>query len=161
MGLIVGAAPGNDVKFDEQRVKGYRNFATKIWNIARFVEMNKPDEKEHPPVHARKMSESDRAEIKELNEIKNSVTANLDAYDFHLASETVYHYVWHTLADKIVEQEKDRLRNGTPAERWASYHLLEHLLLESLKMLHPFMPYITEEAYGIFRPGKMLMVEHW
>jgi valyl-tRNA synthetase len=159
MGLIVGAAPGNDVKFDEQRVKGYRNFSTKIWNIARFIQMNKPatgggDTSPHPGLASRK-------EIKELAALKKEVSAHLEAFEFHLAAEKLYHYIWHTLADKIVEEQKASLRDGTPAEKSASYALLESLLLDSLKMLHPFMPFVTEEVYGIFRPGKMLMVEAW
>jgi valyl-tRNA synthetase len=164
MGLIVGAAPGNDVKFDEQRVKGYRNFATKIWNIARFIEMSRPaggagettDENAtaaHTPL--------EHKYIKELAALKNEIMAHFDAYEFHLAAEKIYHYIWHTLADKIIEAEKLRLRDGSLEEKATSYALLESLLLESLKMLHPFMPYITEAVYQIFRPGKMLMVEQW
>ena len=155
MSLIVGAAPGNDVKFDEQRVKGYRNFSTKIWNIARFIEMNKPSGT------IEKIDISGRAEIKELAELKKEVTAHIEMFEFHLAGEKLYHYIWHTLADKIVEAEKKNLRDGTPAEKTESYALLETLLLGSLKMLHPFMPFVTEEVYGIFRPGTMLMVDKW
>ena len=159
MALIVGAAPGNDVKFDEQRVKGYRNFATKIWNIARFIELSKGNanvsNEDAPHTHA------EHEYLKELAGLKIEITANLDAYDFHLAAEKIYHYIWHTLADKIIEAEKPKLRDGSVEEQATSYALLEYLLLESLKMLHPFMPFITEEIYQIFRPGKILMVEQW
>ena len=85
----------------------------------------------------------------------------MDNFEFHLAGEKLYHYVWHELADVIIEAEKEKLKNGTDEEKAASYAVLEQLLLESLKMLHPFMPFITEEIYQIFRPGKMLMVEKW
>ena len=159
MGLIMGAAPGNDVKFDEQRVKGYRNFVTKIWNIARFIEMNKPAGSSADA--AAKTDLAPRAEIKELTVVKYEVTAHLEAFEFHLAAEKLYHYIWHTLADKIVEAEKKNLREGDAAQKAESYALLEHLLLSSLKMLHPVMPFVTEEIYGIFRPGKMLMVTAW
>ena len=163
MGLIVGAAPGNDVKFDEQRVKGYRNFATKIWNIARFIEMNRPEgaAADNATDGGGAHSHSEHEYIKEFAALKTEVTAHLDAYDFHLAAEKIYHYIWHTLADKIIEAEKSKLHNGNAEEKRTSYALLEYLLLESLKLLHPFMPFITEEVYGIFRPGKMLMVEPW
>jgi len=167
MALVVGAAPGNDVKFDEQRVRGYRNFATKIWNIARFIEMSKP-------AGTNANNEDDNATaahtpleheyLRELAALKIEITAHLDAYDFHLAAEKIYHYIWHTLADKIIEAEKPKLRDGGSAsaeEKATSYALLEYLLLESLKMLHPFMPFITEEIFQLFRPGKMLMVEMW
>lgn len=155
MALIVGAAPGNDVKFDEQRVKGYRNFSTKIWNIARFIQMNKPPQLE-------KIDISKRAEVKELENIKTEVTSNIENFEFHLAAEKLYHYIWHTLADKIIEEEKEKLRNGTDAQKSESYELLEYLLSTSLKLLHPFMPFVTEEVWGRL-PGErgLLLVEKW
>ena len=136
MGLIIGASPGSDVTFDESKVKGYRNFSTKIWNIARFIEMNKPAAYVAIDI-------SGRTEVKELTTLKTEVTAHLDAYEFHLAGEKLYHYVWHTLADKLVEAEKKHLRDGNDAKKSESYALLEYLLLDSLKMLHPFMPFVT------------------
>jgi valyl-tRNA synthetase len=166
MALIVGAAPGNDVKFDEQRVKGYRNFATKIWNIARFIEMSRPasgagtgEAADQNAIAAHTPLEHEY--IKEIAALKTEITAHFDAYEFHLAAEKIYHYIWHTLADKIIEAEKPHLRDGSAEEKAISYALLEYLLLESLKMLHPFMPYITEAVYQIFRPERMLMVEQW
>ncbi|MDP2598747.1 MAG: class I tRNA ligase family protein [Candidatus Liptonbacteria bacterium] len=172
MGLIVGTALGNDVKFDEQKVKGYRNFSTKIWNVARFVHMNKPETRDKI-----QESRSDDERLKELDALKVEVTTHIENFEFHLAAEKLYHYIWHTLADKIVEAEKQKLRDGTDAEKSESYALLEHLLLESLKMLHPFMPFVTEEIWQKFlpfdpapldptrdkqdKPGKMLMAEKW
>jgi valyl-tRNA synthetase len=167
MALIVGAAPGNDVKFDEQRVKGYRNFATKIWNIARFIEMNRPvtngggNADGADPNATGAHTHTEHAYLKEFAALKTEVTTHLNDYDFHLAAEKTYHYIWHTLADQIIEAEKPKLREGNAEEKATSYALLEYLLLESLKMLHPFMPFITEEIFQIFRPGKMLMVERW
>jgi valyl-tRNA synthetase len=159
MALIIGAAPGNDVKFDEQRVKGYRNFSTKIWNIARFIQMNKPEKFDEGA--QKKINLPAHEEIKKLGVLKAEVTKHIEDFEFHLAGEKLYHYTWHRLADEIIEAEKKTLANGTDAEKEESYALLEHLLLESLKMLHPFMPFITEEIWQIFRPGKMLMVERW
>jgi valyl-tRNA synthetase len=113
----------------------------------------------------------ERQEYKDLMDLKKEIGAHIESYEFHLAAEKIYHYVWHTLADKIVEQEKAALHNESAngdsnnadanAKKAASYALLESLLLESLKMLHPFMPFITEEIFGTFRPSKMLMVEKW
>ena len=164
MGLVVGASAGSDVVFDEQKVKGYRNFCTKIWNIARFIEMNKPagaDARASAEADRKKFSPERRAFIEELEALKKEVTVHLETYEFHLAAEKLYHYVWHTLADKIVEMEKIALRDGDAAQKAESYALLEYLFLASLTMLHPFMPFVTEEVYGIFRPGKMLMVTAW
>ncbi len=164
MALVAGNTPGMDIVISEDKIRGYRNFVTKLWNIARFVHMNKPADAAGAGASAgaelaKKITK--RAEVKELASLKKEVTAHLEDFEFHLAAEKLYHYAWHTLADKIVEQEKDKLRDGAPAEKMESYTLLEHLLLETLLMLHPFMPFVTEEIYGIFRPGKMLMVAPW
>jgi valyl-tRNA synthetase len=161
LSLVIGAAAGNDIKLSEDRVRGYRNFSTKIWNIARFIQMNKPKTFAGNARAAAGMDIATRDEIKELDALKAEVTKHIDDFEFHLAGEKLYHYVWHRLADEIVEQEKSALHDGTDAEKATAYALLEHLLLESLTMLHPFMPFITEEIYQIFRPGTMLMVEQW
>ena len=159
LSLVIGAAAGNDIKLAEDRIRGYRNFSTKLWNIARFIQMNKPEKFDEGA--AKKIDLSAREELKELAALKAEITKHIDDFEFHLAGEKLYHYVWHTLADKIIEAEKKTLADGTDAEKNESYALLEHLLLGSLTMLHPFMPFITEEIYQIFRPGKMLMVERW
>jgi valyl-tRNA synthetase len=162
--LVIGNTPGTSLALSEDRIRGYRNFATKIWNVARFIEMNRPEGYDTAAAELA-VNISDRQEYKDLMELKKEISAHIEAYEFHLAAEKIYHYTWHTLADKIVEQEKmalhDESSNGDGAQKAASYALLESLLLESLKILHPFMPFITEEIFGIFRPGKMLMVEKW
>ncbi len=157
LSLVIGAAPGNDIKLSEDRVRGYRNFSTKLWNIARFIDMNRPEDL----TKGSRAADADCPEMKELVALAQEVTAHLDAFEFHLAGEALYHYVWHRLADEIVEAQKTALRDGAGPEREAAYALLESLLLASLKMLHPFMPFITEEIWGIFRPGTLLMVEAW
>lgn len=156
MALIVGTATGNDVKFDENRVKGYRNFATKLWNIARFIQMNKPEARSK-----NQESSKNNEYILELADIKKEITSHIENFEYHLAAEKIYHYIWHTLADKIIEAEKKNLKDGSNTQKLESYTLLEQLLLESLKMLHPFMPFVTEEIYQKIQPGKMLMVEKW
>jgi valyl-tRNA synthetase len=159
LSLVIGAAAGNDIKLSEDRVRGYRNFSTKIWNIARFIQMNKPETFSEST--AKKIDLSAREEMKELAALRADVTKHIDDFEFHLAGEKLYHYVWHTLADKLIEQEKKKLADGTDAEKSESYALLEYLLLQSLTILHPFMPFITEEIWQIFRPGTMLMIERW
>lgn len=158
MALIAGASAGNDVKFDEARVKGYRNFATKIWNASRFVMMSKPQSLRPESITP---TEEDKAIIAEFQKIKKEVSEHIENYDFHLASETAYHYFWHTFADKIIEASKPRLKSENTDDQWATYDTLEHILLGSLKMLHPFMPFVTEEIYQKFHPGKLLMVQSW
>ena len=154
MALIVGASPGNDVTFDEQKVKGYRNFSTKLWNIARFIIINRPQ-------NVGGLNFVHRPEIQKLEALKGEITNHIENFEFHLAAEKLYHYIWHELADKIVENEKNNLRDGTAEQKSESYLLLRTLLELSLKLLHPFMPFVTEEIYVKIEPGKMLMVEKW
>ena len=196
MALVAGTAMGNDVKFDENRVKGYRNFATKVWNIARFVLANRPrnDPNSRAKLTAghgakensqrettRNLLPEHKEYLAELANLKKEITAHIENYGFHLAAEKIYHYIWHTLADKIIETEKKNLKDETAEQKAESYALLEHLLLESLKMLHPFMPFVTEEIYQKFSAAsvptvakamagkkttasqgrKLLMIERW
>lgn len=158
IGLVIGNTPGTSLALSEDRIRGYRNFSTKVWNIGRFILMSRPVGSE---TSAKTIDTAKREEVKELVALKSEVAQHIEAFEFHLAAEKVYHYIWHTLADKIIEVEKPKLRDGSAEEKAESYALLEFLLLESLKMLHPFMPFITEEIYQIFRPGTMLMVEPW
>ncbi len=155
LSLIIGTSAGNDIKISEDRIRGYRNFSTKIWNVARFIRMNAP------AVSTPGISFAHRPEMKEWEVLRQTVTAHIEHFEFHLAGEKLYHYVWHRLADEIVEQEKAVLRDGTPEEKAESSALLTALLLGSLKMLHPFMPFITEEIWQIFSPGTVLMTERW
>jgi valyl-tRNA synthetase len=154
--LVVGNPAGADSAMSESKIKGYRNFSTKIWNIARFVEMYQVS-----GVRCQVNGEKHKEYLKEFETLKTEVTGHLENFEFHLAAEKIYHYIWHTLADKIIEAEKETLKSGTDAEKAESYAVLEQLLLESMKLLHPFMPFITEEIYQTFRPGKMLMIEQW
>ena len=185
MSLIAGTAAGNDPVVSEEKIKGYRNFTTKIWNIARFIEMNSPSQilgaetwEGKPQKNAEKsprksassqrlsaLTREDKKNLKELEKVKKNVADHIEKLEFHLAAETLYHYIWHTVADKIIEEYKPRLRRELSgkilADRAAAYQTLEVILLESLKKLHPFMPFITEEIFQKFKPGELLMVEKW
>lgn len=165
MSLIAGAAPGNDVKFSEDRVRGYRNFSTKIWNAARFVLMSHKPEFNAPV----KPSTEDKAYLKELADTKKELTGHIEKYDFHLAAELGYHYFWHTFADKIVEAIKPRIAGKNFEDAAAAYQTLQKILLESITMLHPFVPFVTEAIYQEMRKAgvlggdfpKLLMIRGW
>ena len=177
MTLVAGNTPGTSLALSEDKVRGYRNFSTKVWNISRFILMNKPsqmnadknadergyDISENLRRNRRKsaLSKKDRDNLAEVKKTKAKVAKHLERFEFHLAAETAYHYVWHTFADKIIEDAKERLKSDDAKERQAAYDMLETILLECLKMLHPFMPFITEEIYGKFNHEKLLMVEKW
>ncbi len=157
MSLTVGIGPGNDSKFDLAKVKAYKNFANKIWNITRFVLSNTENS---PRCHLglekpETFSDKDSEYLKEFEELIRDVTADMESYRFYLAAEKLYHYVWHTFADKIIEESK----TGAVGP-----YTLRYILENSLKLLHPFMPFITEEIWSHLPATpdkKLLMVTEW
>ncbi len=167
MSVIIGNTPGNDLNFFEDKVRGYRNFANKIWQASRFVLMNAETFKYSTSLSKKiKMTASDRKRLKELESLKKKVTKQMDTFKFHLAAEELYHYFWHTFADKIIEENKNRLKEETmksAEDRTAAQYLLLQILTESIKLLHPFMPFITEEIYQNLPTKGMefLMVNKW
>jgi valyl-tRNA synthetase len=158
--LIVGTTAGNDLAISEDKIRGYRNFATKIWNASRFVLMNHKQTTVKP-----KFTKSDKKNLKDLETARKKVTKYLDKYDFNHAAETAYHYFWHTFADKVIENSKPRLQSENPADAAAAEDTLIKILSGSLKILHPFMPFITEEIWSLLPKdksrGKLLMIEKW
>lgn len=140
MGLMVGAAIGSDIKFDEQKVRGYKNFANKVWNVTRYVLSRKNE------------SELKKDLVEEFEALAKDIAADMDEYRFHLAAEKIYHYIWHRLADQILEESKGKAEYGATL-----YYLLEN----SLKLLHPFMPFITEEIWQELKKDGLLMIELW
>lgn len=161
MSLIIGAAPGSDSKISEHKIKSYRNFTTKIWNASRFVLMNYD-----PDIKAKaKTTAKDKQHLKKLDETKKRVTKYIEDYKFHQAGELIYQYFWHTFADKIIEDSKERLYGEDLAEKKAAQELTMTILKDCLKMLHPFMPYVTEAIWERVPKDKgdqeLLMVQRW
>ena len=156
MALIVGVGPGADSKFDMAKVKGYKNFANKIWNITRFVLENTKDWDGTKPEN---ISENDTKNLNELNELVADITKDMDNYRFYLGAEKLYHYVWHTFADKIIEESKESLKNEDTKK--STQYTLRQILETSLKLLHPFMPFVTEEIWSHIDGKKLLMVTSW
>ncbi len=140
MALITGVGPGSDSKLGNDKLKAHKNFANKLWNIARYV-----------------LSQENKGEVmedlaEEFKELKKTVTEDLDNYRFYLAAEKIYHYVWHRFADKIIEESKGKEEHGAT---------LHYILENSLKLLHPFMPFITEEIWSELKKDNLLMIEPW
>jgi len=161
MALVVGNTPGNDPVISEEKIKGYRNFSTKIWNASRFVLMNLEGYKPGAKIV---LGAKDKKIIKDFQKQAKEITKEMDNYRFYTASEKIYHYFWHTFCDKIIEEQKPRLYGDNVKEKIASQHLLIMLLSESLKILHPFMPFITEEIYQqlpLNKKQKCIMIEEW
>ena len=167
MGLIVGGAIGSDVKFDELKVRGYKLFANKLWNIARFVFDNTIDTAGTDiSKHASILTETDQALVAEFNTIAADITSDLENYRLHLAAEKVYHYVWDRFASEILEESKLIFRSEDEAAILSRQSTLLHLLSGSLKLLHPFMPFVTEEIWGSIphtntKDAELLMVASW
>jgi valyl-tRNA synthetase len=161
MALIAGTGAGTDSKISEDKIKGYRNFGNKLWNITRFILESTQgisyDENFSAWTEADKELRSTRdIEIKEA-------TKEMDEYRVHLAAERLYQYAWATLADKLIEESKPILKEGTDEIAKASR---AHFLIETLgiliKSLHPFIPFVTEELWNMLPQKKtLLIVEKW
>jgi valyl-tRNA synthetase len=143
--LIMGMAPGTDSRIDENKIRGYKNFSNKIWNIARFVLENAEglDVVTKPSLNA-----EDIADIEDLNKTVAEVTKQLEDYRLDLAADAAYHYVWHTFADVVIEKSKAAFKGDDAEEKQRSAWKLYTILTTSLKLLHPFMPFVTEEIWS-------------
>lgn len=155
LSLILGAAPGNDIKLAEDRIKGYKNFANKLWNITRFV-------LENASTSEYTLNEADQKLIAEFQGVVKEVTANLEEYRLDLAAEKLYHYLWNRFAAEIIEESKPILKTEG-VEKGSRQTLLAHILSSSLKLLHPFMPFITEEIWHSLphKETELLIVAPW
>lgn len=163
MGLIVGAAIGSDIKFDEQKVKGYKHFANKLWNITRFILSNLEGLTQDELTQAPKLTQQDQELLSELDALTKDITDDLEQYRLYLAAEKLYHFAWHRLADEILEQSKAILTASDEASKRSRQYTLYTMLATSLKLLHPFMPFVTEEIYAALptKDADMLIVAPW
>jgi valyl-tRNA synthetase len=161
MSLIGGAAPGNDLALGEDKVKAYKKFANKLWNITRFVLENTTDYDEKAAYTA-----SDQTQIDtHLQPIILAVTKDIDDFRLDLAAEKLYHFVWDHFASEVIEESKSLLASDDTQVRSSRQKLLLEYLSTSLRMLHPFMPYVTEtiwkEVPEHIKDQAMLMVAKW
>lgn len=168
MALVVGNTPGADMRISEDKVKGYKHFANKLWNIARFVLANANEQKNGDKTWA---SAPERAHfsarehelLAECDALTKEVTTDIEEFRVYMAAEKLYHYAWHELADKILEESKPILAGADPAARASRARLLLALLDRTLRLLHPFMPFITEEIWQSMptKDSEFLMVAKW
>ncbi|HOK34870.1 MAG TPA: valine--tRNA ligase [Candidatus Paceibacterota bacterium] len=160
MALIMGTGLGSDIILSEEKIKGFRNFANKVWNASRFVLMNIDDLKKKP-----NLTKSDQKILKDFQRVIKKVEKHLDNFRFNLAAETIYRYFWFTFADKIIEEMKIRIRENKNKE--SAQYLLYLILKNSLIILHPFMPFITESVWQSLpeikgeKKEKMILIEKW
>ena len=166
MSLIIGTGPGNDSKMSEDKIKAYKNFANKLWNITRFVRENTQDfeDNENIDIMFRDSEEylSEKIYLQEFRDLVLEITKEMNQYKFYIVGEKIYAYIWHTFADKIIEESKINLQKNDK-KRWVTQYLLKYILENSLKILHPFMPFVTEEIWSML-PGEdkqLLIVTSW
>ena len=144
--LATGNSPGNDMRFSDEKIEAARNFANKLWNASRFVRMNLTIEKVELP-DASKLASEDKWILNEFNKLAASVTSSLDRYEVGVALASIYDFTWDVYCDWYIELTKARLNEkGTEANETAQ-QVLAYVLTGILKLLHPFMPFITEEIY--------------
>ncbi len=162
LSLVIGAAPGNDMPLSESKVKGYKNFANKVWNISRFVLTHTIDTDTTLPVT---LSSRDEEILATLKTTVAEVSAEIEKFNLYLAGEKAYHYIWGELADVVLEESKPILAGEDMAAKQARQKVLIECLTTSLKLLHPFMPYVTEaiwqELPKEMKDSEMLLVAKW
>ena len=161
MSLIIGTGPGNDSKMSEDKIRAYKNYANKLWNITRFVLSSTENFKYDEKFTA--YTERENILIKEREELIKDITKEMEEYKFYLVGEKIYQYTWSRFADVIIEESKEIFLNGTDDEKNSRAQFLLDTLTKILKILHPFMPFVTEEIWGIIpmENKKLLMVEKW
>ena len=157
--LITGNAPGNDMRFYWERLDNCRNFCNKIWNASRFVMMNM-DEKQETKLLM--LTSADKWILSKVNTLAKDVSENLEHYELGLAAQKIYDFLWDEFCDWYIEMVKPRLYNKDDSTREAALWTLKTVLINALKMLHPFMPYITEELFQhIQDEEESIMISDW
>ena len=160
MALIIGNTPGTDMNISEDKIKGYKNFANKVWNVSRFILENTSNTKLDESFS--NFSEKDFTLTKEKAELFTSITKDMEEYRFYMAGEKIYHYTWHNLADIVLEESKKIFTEGTNNEKESRKQFLLKTLREILIVLHPFMPFLTEEIWqSLFDSKNLIMIEKW
>lgn len=160
--LVLGSTPGNDMRFSDEKIKASRNFANKLWNATRFVMMNLPEDFQAGLPAADKLDLSDKWILSTLNNLARTVTDNLDKFELGLAAQKVQDFIWEVYCDWYIEIAKVRLNSTDPEEADNARKVLVYVLTQALKLLHPIMPFITEEIYRAL-PGtsETIMTEQW
>ena len=157
--LVTGNSPGNDMRFYTERCEAMRNFANKIWNASRFLMMNLTIDRCELP---EKLELEDKWILSKLNSVIPQVTENMDRYELGVAAQKVYDFIWDDYCDWYIELTKTRLQGEDEDSKIRAQQVLCYVLTETLKLLHPFMPFITEEIWqALPHQGDYLMLQQW
>ena len=162
MTLITGNAPGNDMRFYWERVENSRNFANKVWNASRFIMMNIEKAPDVSGVTLESLTMADRWILSKVNTLAKDVTENLDKYELGIALQKVYDFIWEEFCDWYIEMVKPRLYDDGDTTKAAAIWTLKTVLINALKLLHPFMPFISEEIFcNLQEEEETIMLSSW
>ena len=160
--LMTGNAPGNDMRFYMERVEASRNFANKVWNASRFIMMNLEKAEVPETISLDELTGADRWILSRVNTLAKDVTENLDKYELGIAVQKVYDFIWEEFCDWYIEMVKPRLYSETDNTKAAALWTLKTVLTNALKLLHPYMPFITEEIFCTLHPEEeSIMISDW
>ena len=160
--LITGNAPGNDMRFYWERVEASRNFANKVWNASRFIMMNLEKAEVPGEMNLAELTGADKWILSKVNTLAKDVTENMDKYELGIAVQKVYDFIWEEFCDWYIEMVKPRLYSDTDSTKGAALWTLKTVLGNALKLLHPYMPFITEEIYCTLHPEEeSIMISSW
>ena len=160
--LITGNAPGNDMRFYWERAESSRNFANKVWNASRFIMMNLEKAEVPENMDLAELTGADKWILSKVNTLAKDVTENMDKYELGIAVQKVYDFIWEEFCDWYIEMVKPRLYSDTDSTKGAALWTLKKVLGNALKLLHPYMPFITEEIYCTLHPEEeSIMISSW
>jgi len=158
--LVTGNAPGNDMRFYWERIEASRNFANKIWNASRFIQMN-IEKADTSNVDISKLTIADRWILSKMNDLIVEVTDNMEKYELGIAVSKLYDFLWEEFCDWYIEMVKPRLWNDEDETKAAALWTLKTVLINGLKLLHPYMPFVTEEIFCTLSDEESIMISDW
>ena len=159
--LATGNSPGNDMRFSDEKVGASRNFANKLWNAARFILMNLGEDEKAPHI-PNELALEDKWILSLFNKLTKEVTDNLDKFELGIAVQKLYDFIWDVFCDWYIEISKIRLNSGDDKAAQTARDMLVYIMSNTLKLLHPFMPFITEEIWQTLpHEGESIMISEW
>ncbi len=160
--LTIGTSPGNDLRFSSEKVESSRNFANKIWNASRFVLMNFDENLDFSKVDSNKFNSADKWILSRVNSLTKEVTENMDKFELGIALQKIYEFIWEEFCDWYIELVKPRLYDREDSSRLEAQYVLNYVLGSAMKLLHPYMPFITEEIYThLINDDESIMISKW
>ena len=159
--LVTGNSPGNDIRYIPERVEAARNFANKMWNASRFVMMNLDAELMNKYADCKEYSLADRWILSQMNTLVKEVTENMEKYELGIALQKVYDFMWTEFCDWYIELVKPVFFSDDEKAKGVVYNVLYTVLTTGLKLLHPVMPFITEEIYTTLTDGESITISSW